>query len=731
MIITFYSYKGGVGRTQLLANVASYLCYHKNKKILLLEWDLEAPGLHFYFGKENEDVQKDGLIEILERYTQLMREKPDNAPIAEKELPIFTKANIIENLTQSKKGGRIDLIPCANYSNDTYTKRINAFDWITFMEKLDGNAYIKILKDSLNALPYDLVFVDSRTGIADYSGLCNILLPDMNVMVIAPTKQNFSGSKRIADAIYNHSYRKDKHRKPYMLPVLSRIDEETDAQTYEYWLDTYKDYFGFMLETVLDDTLKPLAPFLFRDVYEPRTTLHYNRTLALGENILFSPEARPSRQRTQQTFESIALFIDALQPDEKEPQALKTLDFYEFITAEMFTQWKEQTENIHTKIAIAKAEMQVSPESFLNLEDKELTEIPAQVGELVQLRTLILSHNQITDISPLQNLKQLKRLDLAENHIVAIDALQHIEGLEYLNISRNPIQDMSCLSNLKEIKELWLIKNNLTDIQFLAELHSIEYLRIGLNNLTDITPIQHLKNIHSLNIGRNNIISIEAIKNLVSIEDFYMVSNHISDISALENLTNMHSLNISNNQISDISVLENLNNINSLYMSNNQISDISSLKNLTNIHWLDMVNNQVSDISVLENLTNMGWLNIANNQVSDISVLGNLIDIHWLHIANNQISDISILVNLTNLYTLDIANNHISDITVLLHFSELNELILYGNPIPEAQIVQIRDAFPMARIVFTQEEAKAYFEEIFENHWDEEEKNAQRKKFNL
>jgi Mrp family chromosome partitioning ATPase len=47
-IITFYSYKGGVGRSFALANVAVTLAKW-GFKVLCVDWDLEAPGLGFYF----------------------------------------------------------------------------------------------------------------------------------------------------------------------------------------------------------------------------------------------------------------------------------------------------------------------------------------------------------------------------------------------------------------------------------------------------------------------------------------------------------------------------------------------------------------------------------------------------------------------------------------------------------------------------------------------------------
>lgn len=47
-IITFYSYKGGVGRSMGLANIAVLLARWEYK-VLIVDWDLEAPGLENFF----------------------------------------------------------------------------------------------------------------------------------------------------------------------------------------------------------------------------------------------------------------------------------------------------------------------------------------------------------------------------------------------------------------------------------------------------------------------------------------------------------------------------------------------------------------------------------------------------------------------------------------------------------------------------------------------------------
>ncbi|MFM7830997.1 MAG: hypothetical protein ACKPJD_04370, partial [Planctomycetaceae bacterium] len=65
-ILTFYSYKGGTGRSMSLANVAWILAMNGHR-VLMLDWDLEAPGLHRWFGPLLDDPElheSRGLIEF-------------------------------------------------------------------------------------------------------------------------------------------------------------------------------------------------------------------------------------------------------------------------------------------------------------------------------------------------------------------------------------------------------------------------------------------------------------------------------------------------------------------------------------------------------------------------------------------------------------------------------------------------------------------------------------------
>jgi Mrp family chromosome partitioning ATPase len=79
-IITFYSYKGGTGRSMVLANVA-WILASNGKKVLAVDWDLEAQGLHRYFYPfllDKDLTASEGIIDFVSDYSMAaMTPSPD------------------------------------------------------------------------------------------------------------------------------------------------------------------------------------------------------------------------------------------------------------------------------------------------------------------------------------------------------------------------------------------------------------------------------------------------------------------------------------------------------------------------------------------------------------------------------------------------------------------------------------------------------------------------------
>ena len=80
-LITFYSYKGGTGRSMALANVACLIAKkgaETSQRVLVVDWDLEAPGLHKFFEmqpKNPENEKRPGIINYFSKLRDLLKEK--------------------------------------------------------------------------------------------------------------------------------------------------------------------------------------------------------------------------------------------------------------------------------------------------------------------------------------------------------------------------------------------------------------------------------------------------------------------------------------------------------------------------------------------------------------------------------------------------------------------------------------------------------------------------------
>jgi len=307
MIISFYSYKGGVGRTQLCANVAAYLSIYKNKKVLLWDWDFEAPGLHVYYNKKNEEIESKGTIELLDIYVRIMRSKNN---VQESDLPYLSKDYFTTLIPETTECGRVDLLPAGNYSGN-FAQKVNNFNWQEFYELLDGVNYIELLKKQLNDFDYDYVFIDSRTGISDYSGICNIQLPELTILMMTPNEQNFAGCSRIAKQIIESDYVKNKYRNPWIMPILSRLD--LNNKTYPEWIKRFTTNFSYLLPNIDTKIDTEFITEIFEDIYLNQTLLEYNTAISTGENKLFVNANTPIiKVSFERKFVNIAQFIENL-----------------------------------------------------------------------------------------------------------------------------------------------------------------------------------------------------------------------------------------------------------------------------------------------------------------------------------------------------------------------------------------------------------------------------------
>jgi MinD-like ATPase involved in chromosome partitioning or flagellar assembly len=234
-IVTFYSFKGGVGRTMALVNTAHALA-KQGARVLMVDFDLEAPGMTHFFSRALRRRRKGGardaldlLLEAKRRYGEIEAGGP---PLA----PPLTLADYVLEVKQPHGAphpvspyfeGRVDLLPATLESRAQpvvsdgalapsvdYLERIAALDLPgIFGQRGPGHLFGKhvgdcfrharfkapgdlvfALRDPVQAA-YDFVLVDSRTGLNEISGLCIGPLSDSLVICTGLNEQNVSGTR--------------------------------------------------------------------------------------------------------------------------------------------------------------------------------------------------------------------------------------------------------------------------------------------------------------------------------------------------------------------------------------------------------------------------------------------------------------------------------------------------------------------------------------------------------
>lgn len=263
MIYAFYSYKGGVGRSMALANTAELL-YQAGWRVLMIDWDLEAPGLERYFQVDSTEILKQpGLIDMLLDYKEQMAHK---LPIASEEnevLPFEKPAQFAINLYPDAAGpGELLLLPAGKrYPQEqftTYAQAVHAFDWVDFYQNWEGELYFEWLREQLTQMA-DVILIDSRTGVTEMGGVCTQQLADTVVMFCTPNQQSIDGTYDMALRLKRDKIRHLRGGRPLdVLIVPARVEDRAEAALLNKFRDQFVDKFSEFVPRILHGELKSL-----------------------------------------------------------------------------------------------------------------------------------------------------------------------------------------------------------------------------------------------------------------------------------------------------------------------------------------------------------------------------------------------------------------------------------------------------------------------------------------
>ena len=223
-IVTFYSYKGGTGRSMALANVAWVLA-SGGKRVLAIDWDLEAPGLHRYlepFLADKSLERSTGIIDFVRDFaTAAVAAGKASSPDWYEDYSNIL-AHAISVNWDFPGGGLLHLVP-AGKQDAAYAVRVNSFDWQDFYERLGGGILLEAVKQKLRGV-YDFILIDSRTGVSDTSGVCTIQMPDELVVCFTLNRQSIYGASSAARSAFKQRHTTSGEPTLKIWPVPTRVE---------------------------------------------------------------------------------------------------------------------------------------------------------------------------------------------------------------------------------------------------------------------------------------------------------------------------------------------------------------------------------------------------------------------------------------------------------------------------------------------------------------------------
>ena len=178
-VISFYSYKGGVGRTIALIETA-YNLADAGKRVLLLDLDVEAPSLHnIFYDKVNDEINgvQYGTIEYL--YRKVIQGSED-----------VRINDIFCSLQLKNVSGEIFVMPALKSMNKDYVYQIERLQTQQIQEKDVFREIFAYVQKELNV---DIILIDTRAGFNQWGSLSLLTLSNQVIFIAYPNNENVEG----------------------------------------------------------------------------------------------------------------------------------------------------------------------------------------------------------------------------------------------------------------------------------------------------------------------------------------------------------------------------------------------------------------------------------------------------------------------------------------------------------------------------------------------------------
>ncbi|MBY0241625.1 MAG: tetratricopeptide repeat protein [Burkholderiaceae bacterium] len=231
-VTTFYAYRGGAGCSMALAHIAVLLADRgpDGTPVLMLDWDLPAPGLHHYFPAAHNAP---GVVELfMACRDQLLLHGPaaqegdgdGGEALAQTVLAAVDWQRYVVRVDPRRplflmRAGRLD---------DGYAQRLAGLDWEALFHACP--ALFRCFGAML-ARHFRHVLVDAPHGRSDGAGICTALLPQRLVLLFDANRPGLDGLASLVQRVATYRLSHDAEPRALMMyPAPARMAADDSAQ---------------------------------------------------------------------------------------------------------------------------------------------------------------------------------------------------------------------------------------------------------------------------------------------------------------------------------------------------------------------------------------------------------------------------------------------------------------------------------------------------------------------
>ncbi len=277
--ITFYSYKGGTGRSLAVANAARYLA-RLNFKVVALDFDLEAPGLHYKFSTSEDGKPisvQNGIVDYLHEF------------IMEGSIPPSLEKFLITIDVPGTDQPLLRLIPAGCGPSSGYWEKLSRINWHELFYAPDAKGvqlFLDLKQRITDELQPDFLLIDSRTGITEMGGVAATLLADRVICLVVPTLENMEGARVVLRSL-KRTRREMGGEDIELMLALSRLPDMKNVEEESIITDRIQSFFNEE-QANLEDTLSCQKVYTLHSetVLEIREALRVGGDIGPDESIL-------------------------------------------------------------------------------------------------------------------------------------------------------------------------------------------------------------------------------------------------------------------------------------------------------------------------------------------------------------------------------------------------------------------------------------------------------------